>query len=647
MRKNIFTMMLATTSLAASAQTILTVDTIDAHRQVSPMLYGIFYEDINHAADGGLYAELIQNRSFEDDQTDISTWTIVSRDKSKATWKLIQEGLLNKAQHQALALTIEESSKNPVLLCNQGFWGINVVKGRTYRLTFWAKGDFKGKLKARLTASSSPIHAENSSKGRIIYAETSIKGRFKENEWTKYSALLTANANDPKAQFQLVAEGKGTLCLDMVSLFPPTFKNRENGCRPDLAQMLYDLHPKFMRFPGGCFVEGKKAPENAFHWEKTIGPIENRPGHWNVNWNYRTSDGMGFHEYLQLAEDLHAKPLYVVNVGIWHGGFTPVDSIQPWIDECLHALEYANGDAKTTKYGALRAKNGHPQPFNIEYLEIGNENNQLDPKAQSHQYYERFKKFKDAILAKYPKMHLIGNVVAWADDNPMWRSQEPVELVDEHYYRDSKWFADNFHKYDAYPRLADRPDIYVGEYAVTKDYGRMGSLNAALGEAIFMMGMENNSDIVKMASYAPIFANLNDRRWAPDMIQYDSEKAFGTPSYYVQKMMASNIGTKVLNISPSQTQNNLFASATKDEKTSGIIIKIVNRGKQAEKVILEGLAKPDLASGTWEILTSSTGNDENNIQEPEKIVPTTKKLDAEDVKQGITLPAYSLNIIKF
>ena len=636
MRKNIITMMLAAGSLAASAQTILTVDSTDTHRQVSPMLYGIFYEDINHAADGGLYAELIRNRSFEDDKMAIPAWTVESKDKSKATWKLIQEGLLNKAQHQALALTIIPSSKNSVKLCNEGFWGINAVKGRTYRLTFWAKGNFKGKLKARLTASSSSI-----------YAETAIKGRIKEHEWTKYSALLTANGNAPKAQFQLVAEGKGTLCLDMVSLFPPTFKNRENGCRPDLAQMLYDLHPKFMRFPGGCFVEGKKAPENAFHWEETIGSIETRPGHMNMNWNYRTSDGMGFHEYLQLAEDLHAKPLYVVNVGIWHGGFTPVDSIQPWIDECLHALEYANGDAKTTKYGALRAKNGHPQPFNIEYLEIGNENNQLDARAQSDHYYERFKKFKDAILAKYPKMHLIGNVVAWADDNPMWRSQESVELVDEHYYRDSKWFADNFHKYDVYPRLENRPDVYVGEYAVTKDYGKMGSLNAALGEAIFMMGMENNSDIVKMASYAPIFANLNDRRWAPDMIQYDSEKAFGTPSYYVQKMMANNMGTKVLNISPSQTQNNLFASATKDEKTSGIIIKIVNRGKQAEKVILEGLAKPGLASGTWEILTSSTGNDENNIHEPEKIVPTTKKLDAEDVKQGITLPAYSLNIIKF
>jgi alpha-L-arabinofuranosidase len=333
--------------------------------------------------------------------------------------------------------------------------------------------------------------------------------------------------------------------LDVVSLFPPTFKNRPNGLRPDLAEMLYNLHPKFVRFPGGCFVEGQESPANAFHWEKTIGPIEQREGHQNVNWGYRTTDGIGFDEYLQMAEDFGAKPLYVVNVGLWHGGKTPVDSLQPWIDETLNALEYANGDV-TTKYGALRAKNGHPAPYNIEYLEIGNENNQPDPALQSDHYYERFKKFKNAILAKYPNMHLIGNVVAWGDDNPKWGSEEPVELLDEHYYRNPSWFTNAFHKYDTYER--GKHDIYVGEYAVTQGFGNMGSLEAALGEGVYMMGMENNSDVVKMASYAPIFANLNRRVWAPDMIQFVSDRAFGTPSYYVQKMMFNNIGDKVLNV---------------------------------------------------------------------------------------------------
>ena len=267
------------------------------------------------------------------------------------------------------------------------------------------------------------------------------------------------------------------MTLDVVSLMPPTFNNHANGLRPDLASMLKDLHPKFLRFPGGCFVEGQESPDNAFRWERTIGPIEQRPGHKNVNWGYRTSDGIGFDEYLQLAEDLGAKPLYVVNVGIWHGGMTPLDSIQPWIDETMNALEYANGPI-TSKYGALRAKNGHPEPYNIEYLEIGNENNQPDPTQQSDHYYERFKMFKDAVLAKYPNMHIIGNVAAWGTDDPTWDSKESVELVDEHYYRSPAWFADNFNKYDTYSR--DGHKIYVGEYAVTQGYGNHGSLNASV-----------------------------------------------------------------------------------------------------------------------------------------------------------------------
>ena len=544
--------------LAIQAQVSLRIGTPATDIKVSPLLYGIFYEDLNHAADGGLYAELIKDRSFEDNKTLSSAWRLSASLPTETSCEIITNKLLNATQKQALRWLIDASAKHPARLINSGFWGIKVVSGQKYRLSFWAKGNYKGKLKVRLS----------DSQGKETYAESIISKKI-HDQWTKYTALLQGIGNTSTAQFQFVAEGKGTICLDVVSLFPPTFKDRENGCREDLAQMLEELHPKFMRFPGGCYVEGKKSKENAFHWERTIGPIEERPGHMNVNWNYRTSDGLGFHEYLQLAEDLNAKPLYVVNVGIWHGGFTPVDSIQPWIDECLNALEYANGPV-TSKYGAMRAKNGHPKPFNIEYLEIGNENNQIDPLAQSDHYYDRFRKFKEAILAKYPQMHLIGNVVAWADDNPMWRSQEPVELVDEHFYRNPKWFADNFHKYDSYPR--DGHHIYVGEYAVTQDYGKMGSLNAALGEAIFMMGMENNSDIVKMASYAPIFANLHDRKWAPDMIQFNSEKAFGTPSYYVQKMMANHIGTKVLSVSPSQTQSNLYSSATLDETTGEIIL---------------------------------------------------------------------------
>lgn len=533
-RNNILLVALLASSLAANAQVKINVDAANPGIKVSPNLYGIFFEDINHAADGGLYAELISNRSFEDSDNAIPTWRTSASNGASITSQLVSKALLNNAQGKALQITVKADKAATASLINEGFWGINAVQGRTYKLSLFAKGNYKGGLKARLISAD----------GKTVYAETTV-GSAIGKKWNKYTAELTANANDPKAQFELVFDGKGTVTLDVVSLFPPTFMNRPNGLRPDLAQLLYNIRPKFVRFPGGCYVEGQESPENAFHWEKTIGPIEQRPGHKNVNWRYRTSDGMGFDEYLQLAEDLNAKPLYVVNVGLWHGGMTPVDSIQPWIDECMNALEYANGPV-TSKYGALRAKNGHPEPYNIEYLEIGNENNQPDPALQSDHYYDRFKKFKDAVLAKYPNMHLIGNVVAWGDDNPTWDSKESVELLDEHYYRNPAWFAENFNKYDTYNRKGS--EIYVGEYAVTQGFGNMGSLDAALGEAVYMMGIENNSDIVTMASYAPIFANLNDRMWAPDMIQFTSDKVFGTPSYYVQNLMANNVGTRVLKV---------------------------------------------------------------------------------------------------
>lgn len=524
--------MLASLSLTASAQVSVSIDAGQPGARVPDDLYGIFFEDINHAADGGLYAELIGNRSFEDDAVATPRWSVTADAGASVAPRLVTKDLLNDAQHQALQLTVSARPEAQAALVNEGFWGIHAVQGRSYRLSLWIKGHYKGTLRAQLTDST----------GRKVYAETLLEGRVGKT-WAKKSALLTACGTDPKARFRLVADGKGTLTLDVVSLFPPTFRDRDNGCRADLAQMLYELHPRFMRFPGGCFVEGQDSPDNAFRWERTVGPVETRPGHHNVNWRYRTSDGMGFHEYLQLAEDLHAKPLYVVNVGIWHGGMTPVDSLQPWIDECMHALEYANGPV-TTKYGALRARNGHPAPFGIAYVEIGNENNQPDPTQQSDHYYERYRMFRDAILAVYPDMQIIGNVTAWGTDEPRWTSSEAVDLVDEHYYRTPAWFADNFHKYDKYDRRG--PKVYVGEYAVTQGFGHMGSLDAALGEAVYMMGIERNADVVSMASYAPIFANLNDRMWAPDMIQFTSDRVFGTPSYYVQRMMARHIGTRVL-----------------------------------------------------------------------------------------------------
>jgi alpha-L-arabinofuranosidase len=519
-------------SLALPAQVRITVDASQKGATVSPDLYGIFYEDINHAADGGIYAELVRNRSFEDNAQEPEFW----HTDGQAQMRLVKTDLLNKVQQQALQVTFTGKG----ILTNDGFWGMNAVSGQTYRLSFWAKGKVQGGLKASLV---------DPSRGNASLGSVTVK--VSSGKWKRYTAVITATGSCAQARLQLTAGGKGEVALDMVSLFPPTYKNRDNGLRPDLVQRLADLRPRFFRFPGGCFVEGQLSPDNAFRWQRTVGPVEERPGHMNVNWGYRTTDGLGFHEYLQLAEDLGAKPLYVVNVGIWHGGFTPVDSIQPWIQEALDALEYANGPV-TSKFGAMRAANGHPEPFNIEYLEIGNENNQPDAASQSDRYYERFKLFKDAILARYPNMHLIGNVVAWGDDNPKWGSSEPVELIDEHYYRSPSWFTNEFRKYDSYDRRG--PKIYVGEYAVTQSYGSVGNLNAALGEAVFMMGMENNADIVRMASYAPIFVNVNNQAWMPDMIRFDASRLACTPSYYVQQLMPRHLGTRVLNV---EQQSNL------------------------------------------------------------------------------------------
>ena len=609
--KRLLLTLAAAAAMQAGAQVTIDIDALQRGPKISPTHYGIFFEDINHAADGGLYAELIRNRSFEDGEAygkpaTIEGWSTYAPSGSTLRVRLVQPSkkvqLLNAAQGNALELTVDGSA-SPVCLVNEGFWGINAVQGRQYRLSFWAKGAYKGGIRATLCNQD----------GSQLYAQTDVEATVTKR-WTRYTATLTATGSDPRAQFALVFDGKGTLQLDVVSLFPPTFRNRENGMRPDLANLLYQMHPKFMRFPGGCFVEGQISPDNAFRWERTVGPIEERTGHWNVNWGYRTTDGIGFHEYLQLAEDLGAKPLYVVNVGLWHGGLTPVDSLQPWIDETLSALEYANGPV-TSKYGALRAKNGHPEPFNIEYLEIGNENNQPDPRQQSDHYYDRFKLFKEQILAKYPQMHLIGNVVAWGDDNPKWGSDEPVELLDEHYYRTPAWFADAFHKYDSYSRTGSK--IYVGEYAVTSGFGNLGNLNAALGEAVYMMGIENNSDIVPLNSYAPIFVNENDAKWRPDMIRFNSSRVMGTPSYYVQALMAQNVGTQVVRVSQQNPYQFLNRKPVTPARSRVGYATWATRASYTHCEPLPKTGKPEFIRGDWEVnaegILQQKGNQEATL----------------------------------
>lgn len=518
----------------------LTVDASKTGVNISPDLYGIFFEDINHAADGGLYAELIQNRSFEDSSS-LSEWTKVVTGSATGTAALdtVAGDQLNSAQTKALKLTASTIPVGgSVGVSNDGYWGINATKDTEYKLSFFANASTPMDLTASL----------QSADGTTVYGQTTISNVG--TGWNKYTATIKTNSTvaDPNAKFVISTSTVGSVLFDVVSLFPPTFNNRENGLRTDLATMVKDMKPKFMRFPGGCFVEGNKLA-TSFKWKTTVGKMEERAGHSNL-WGYRTTDGMGFHEFLQYCEDLGAAPLYVVNIGIAHNDHTTysstsTDYLQPYLQDALDAIEYANGDV-TTKYGAMRAANGHPAPFNIKYIEIGNENNQgASDTSRSDHYQERFSTFYDAIKAKYPNIQCIGDVVAWGDDNPTWWLNHTTDYMDEHYYRGTQWFVNQANKYDTYNRTG--PKVYVGEYAVTDggDCG-LGNLNAAIGEAVYMTGLERNSDIVGMSSYAPLFVNTHDRAWSPDAIVYNSSQAYGTPTYYTQKMFASNVGNVTL-----------------------------------------------------------------------------------------------------
>lgn len=552
--------------VSLQAQTaVLNVDATRETVSVSPTLYGLFYEEINHAGEGGLYAELIQNRSFEDEALPIRnrrfgvngegerfgghpapgtipSWYAVNAKEAASRMEITSENLLNDVQKKALRWTVTQATPQAAAaIANTGYWGIASVKGEKYTLSFWARSDerYKGKLVVGLQGKDSDA---------AWYAKAKVKGAI-GRQWKKYTVTFKAHADADYSRFVIAADAPGVLYLDMVSLFPSTFKNRPNGCRKDLADMLVDLNPKFLRFPGGCFVEGM-SKETAYEWKRTVGPLEERPGHYNGNWHYPVTDGMGYHEYLQLAEDLGAEPLYVVNVGIWHGGFEHHDSIGEYIQNALDAIEYANGD-KHTKYGRMRIKNGHRKPFNMKYIEIGNENYQPNYREQSDHYAERYIQFYNAIKSRYPEMQIIGNVESWGTDYPSWRNEHPVDLLDEHYYRSPSWFAGKYHHYDSYDR--NGPKIYVGEYAVTSGCGE-GNLKAALGEAIYMMGMENNSDVVAMCSYAPVFVNIHDKTWMPDMIRFDAAHSWGSPSYYVQRLFSENVGTTMVASELEQTR---------------------------------------------------------------------------------------------
>ena len=489
---------------AEAQDAIIDIDASKLGVRLSPVQHGIFFEEINHAGEGGLYAELLKNRNFKQG---MEGWTKVNY--PGASSEFVKEG---RQPEPYMHVSVAGTPGKLGGIGNGGYYGVGVEAGKSY-IGEVEVADFagSGSLQVRLIAPGGEVLAS-----RALKATKGAKLKF----------TLKPKRTQADASLAFVTEAPGAFTLIAATLSPKKkYRNRPNGLRKDLADKVQEVKPSFVRFPGGCYVEGDKLA-NRFQWKNTLGnPLTGRIPHSNL-WGYMSSNGLGYHEYLQWCEDLKAEPLFVVNCGMSHTDIVPMAEMQPYVQDALDAIEYANGPTDS-KWGARRAANGHAKPFNITMVEIGNENG-------GRAYNERYALFYDAFKAKYPNLRLIAN-------EPV--TSRPVEILDEHYYNTPGYFIKTSNRYDNYPRTG--PKIYVGEYAVTNGCGQ-GNLIAGLGEAFFITGMERNADVVSMASYAPLFVNVSDRKWNPDAIPFDTLRSFGTPSYWVQQMFSANRGDVIL-----------------------------------------------------------------------------------------------------
>ncbi len=520
----------------------ITIDTGKPGPRLNPRMYGIFLEEINHGVDGGLYGELIANRAFENSRPpegcslrdgrwrsrqgwdsgfdaevgEVPRWSLVREGSAEGRMELETTGGLNDNTPYCLRLDVEEPSGGRIGIANEGFWGIGVMKGEKYDLSLYARGaeGFVGPLAVTMEGAAGTPCSDT------------VKFDGVAASWKPFKATLTGTKSEPKARLVITAGGKGKVWFDFVSLFPrKTFKNRPNGLRADVAQMIADLKPGFVRFPGGCVVEGGNI-ESAYNWKLTVGPVEERPERWNV-WNYRRTHGMGLYEYLQFCEDLSAEPLYVGFAGQSCLGrrpeHVPMEKMGWVVANFLDVVEYANGQANS-QWGALRAKSGHPATFGLKLIEIGNENARPE-------YEQRYRLIHEALKKKHPEIVAIADYAI---------PDAAYDIVDEHFYGSPSWFISQFNHYDRYDRNA--PPVYVGEIAVTSPEGGdlKGNLIAALAEGVFLMGMERNGEVVRMVSYAPLLAHVSGRSGWHGMIYFDSTRVFGTVSYYLWKLFGLN-----------------------------------------------------------------------------------------------------------
>ena len=582
----------------------LQIDATHPGPQVNPMFYGLMIEEINHSLDGGLYGELIQNRVFKDDPTTPVHWSLVQNNGGIGSIALdTTQPVSGTALTTSLKVSVSQGQR--VGAANDGYWGIPVKPFTTYRASLWAKAD---------TGFTGPLRLDiESSDGTKVYADAQVP-QITTN-WAKYSVLLTTCWVAPIeiTRFVVSTGSPGTFWLTQVSLFPPTYHDRSNGNRIDLMRKMGALKPSFLRMPGGNYLEGNTIPER-FQWKQTIGPIEQRPGHQGT-WGYRSDDGLGLLEFLEWCEDLHMQPLLAVWAGYALDGthVNPGADLAPYVQDALDEIQYVTGGTNTT-WGAQRAADGHPAPFPLQYVEIGNE----DFFDGSGSYDGRFAQFYDAIKAAYPNLKVIAtDRIA----NPL----RTPDLIDDHFYNTPRAMERTSNQYDNYSRTA--PKIFVGEWA-SQEGRPTPDLNAALGDAAWLTGLERNSDVVLLEAYAPMLVNVNPgaSQWPTNLIGYDALHSYGSPSYYVQEMFSRHHGDVVLPMTLTTTGNGsqVYASVTRDSGTGAIYLKVVNAAGEIQPVSITIKGADGLEStGEALVLTSGSPQDTNTLSDPRNIVPET------------------------
>ena len=653
--------------LSLSAQShLMEVNTKKLGAPVQPTMYGLFFEDINYAADGGLYGELVKNRSFEFPDH-LMGW------EAFGDFEIEDDGPFERCPHY-LRLRYPGHNERRSGISNNGFFGIGLHKGEDYRFSVWARAP-KGDAKIIVQFIDRATMEENQqfTSDTITIAST---------EWKQYEQVIKSPRTIAKGQLRIFLRGKNGVDLEHISLFPVnTFKNRKNGMRRDLAQALADEHPGLLRFPGGCIVEGVDL-KTRYQWKNTIGPVENRPlneNRWEYTFPYRfypdyfQSYGLGFFEFFQLSEDIGAEPLPVLNVGMacqfqnWDddSAHVPYDQLQPYIQDCLDLIEFANGPADS-QWGKIRAEMGHPEPFNMKFIGVGNE--QWDDL-----YFKRLEPFVAAIKAKYPNIQIVGTSGPDSEGKMFekgWEAMKKLkaDLVDEHFYRNEDWFLGNEAgkerygefcgglRYEHYDRKG--PKVFAGEYACHgKNKHKWNHYEASILEAAFMTDMERNADVVYMTAYAPLFAHVEGWQWRPDLIWYDNLRMFKSCSYYVQQMYAVNKGTNVLRMTMNKQpiagqpgQDGLFASSVFDKNTGEVIIKIINTSKQSQPVSVKLVGMKGTRTAETITLSHNGMDDENTLDNPEKITPKNGTLSVDAGKDATLLtddiPAMTFRLYK-